>query len=90
MSIPRMRSVETTVIVTAIVLVALSVLFVGAAEVTQEWRQRPARQQRLEQTWRAWAQSLACAMPGADQGWKRLASRQPLLLLEASAKPQSE
>lgn len=91
MSFLRARSMETPVLLAAIVLVALSVLFAGAAEVTQEWRQRPARQQQMEQTWRSWARNLTCGIPGGDQlAWHHLATRQPLLLLQACAKPQAE
>ena len=91
MSFLRARSTETPVLLAAIVLVVLSVLFAGAAEVTQEWRQRPARQQQLEQTWRSWARNLTSGIPGGEQlVWRHLADRQPLLLLQACAKPQAE
>ena len=91
MSFLRVRSTETPVLLAAIVLVVLSVLFAGAAEVTQEWRQRPARQQQMEHTWRSWARNLTCGIPGGEQpAWRHLAERQPLLLLQASAQTQAE
>lgn len=73
-------------LLTALFVVAFSLLVMGAKQVTQEIKDRPRRSFDQHQEWREWSCNLLTTVPNGQRGdWKRVADENPLLLVQACA-----
>lgn len=84
-------SLETR-IVTALLLVGVSLLVMGAAEVHRAVQDRPWRCYAVSRALSEWSRTLLTGVPDGQQGeWDRLADECPQLIVQAcsrSARPQ--
>jgi hypothetical protein len=75
-------------ILTSVLLIAASLLVMGATRVTQEMRKRPARCYEITCAWQDWSHTVLTAVPGGEKDeWRRLAEQSPLMVLQACYRP---
>lgn len=74
-------------ILTSMLLLAVSLLVMGAARVTQEMHQRPLRCYEIQSSWQDWSHTVLTGIPGGERDeWRYLAQESPLMIVQACSR----